>query len=585
MNLHSLAAVAALAATLAAQAAPGPARRPGAIFRGDVDALVARLNAATELGKPGQRAPLGGDSVLANAQILCAMGHCHRRYHVSDGALIRTSLEFVLGSKSADGSFGDAATNAWVAESLAIIDPDGQRAAIAAATAKSAGAPAFAAAVADLVAKAASGSLPQDAGAAAQKAARGLAKATGALSIGEAATTLATLVACQVANRQLDQSAAKDREDNGAAKDKASVFSPAQQRGFAWLFAQQKDGVFGDGEARAMPLTGFGLMALQTKPRAQRSKEEQAAIDAGLRWLLAHQNEDGTWGESLQNYTTCVAVGALKRQDDPASAPALAKAQRALLAFQNIERTGYRASDRDYGSIGYGGQQRGDLSNLHFALQALRDSGLPGDHEAFTKALTFLQRTQNLRRTNDWTGKVPDPDHEGATVDATSGDDGGAGYYPGNSSAGYVVRPDGKVEPRSYGSMTYALLKAYTLAGVRSDDPRVKAAVDWIAAHWDLDTNPGADPSLGPEAAYQGLFYYYLLMAQALSTMGVDRVHVAGKDGESHVAVDWRAALKKQLEGMQAGDGSWTNEQSRRWMEGEAMLATCYAMLALEHCP
>jgi squalene-hopene/tetraprenyl-beta-curcumene cyclase len=571
MNFRPFAVAAVLAATLAAQAAPAPARRTGAIFRNEIDALVERLNAASDLGKAGQRAPLGGDSVLANAQILCAMGHCHRRYHVSDGPLVRTSLELVLASRTDGGSFGDAATNAWVAEALAIIDPDGQRDAIAAAAKQGAGAPAFAAAVAGLVAKAAPGSFPQDAGA----TARGLAKSAGALPVAEAAAALATLVACQVANRQLDER---------APKATAVVFSPAQQQGFAWLFAQQQDGVFGGGEARAMPLTGFGLMALQCKPREQRSQAEQAAIEAGLRYLLAHQNDDGTWGESLLNYTTCVAVGALKRWGDPSTGPALGKAQRAILAFQNIERAGYRPSDRDYGSIGYSGQQRGDLSNLHFALQALRETGLPGDHDAFTKAVVFLQRTQNLKRTNDWTGKVPDPAREGATVDAASGDDGGAGYYPGNSSAGYIARPDGKIEPRSYGSMTYALLKAYTLAGIRADDPRVAAAVDWISAHWDLDTNPGADPSLGEGAAYQGLFYYYLLMAQALSTMGVDRVHTAGKDGESPAAVDWRAALRKKLEGMQAADGSWVNDRSKRWMEGEALLATCYAMLALEHC-
>src|SRR5690606_799169 len=132
----------------------------------------------------------------------------------------------------------------------------------------------------------------------------------------------------------------------------------------------------------------------------------------------------------------------------------------------------------------------GDLSNLHFSLEALRATGLPPDHDAFQKALVFLQRTQNLKSVNDFSGKVPDPDREGVVLDAVSGDDGGAAYYPGNSAAGYIVQPDGKTIPRSYGSMTYALLKSYTLAGVPGDDPRVQAAVQWIQDNWTLAVNP-----------------------------------------------------------------------------------------------
>ena len=201
----------------------------------------------------------------------------------------------------------------------------------------------------------------------------------------------------------------------------------------------------------------------------------------------------------------------------------------------------------------------------------------------------FLQRTQNLKSVNDFSGKVPDPDSkDGAILDATSGDDGGAAYYPGNSAAGYIVQPDGKSVPRSYGSMTYALLKSYTLAGLKRDDPRVQAAVKWAQQNWTLAVNPGVDPALGEKAQYQGLFYYYMVLAQALDLAGVDTVQVpqAGKPGEAAATrdVSWREELKKQLAGMQAADGSWVNGKNSRWMEGEALLCTCYAMVALEHC-
>lgn len=357
--------------------------------------------------------------------------------------------------------------------------------------------------------------------------------------------------------------------------------------------ARQKDGVFEASYAgKTFPdaaMTGFGLYALQSKPKARRSAAEQAAIDQGAEWLLARQNADGTFGENVPNYTTCLVVGALARWGGPGVTPALAKAQKAILGFQNAEANGYARSDRDYGSIGYGNSQRGDLSNLHFSLQALRETGLPADHEAFQKALTFLQRTQNLKSVNDFQGKVPDPDREGVVLDATSGDDGGAGYYPGNSNAGYVVQPDGKSSPRSYGSMTYALLKSYTLAGVPGDDARVQAAVKWIQDNWTLAVNPGADPAMGEKVQYQGLFYYYMVLAQALDAAKVASVRVTqpATDGKSPALVaqiEWRKALRSHLEGMQSADGTWRNGKNDRWMEGQELLCTCYALTALELC-
>ncbi|MCA9678112.1 MAG: hypothetical protein KC464_24005, partial [Myxococcales bacterium] len=156
---------------------------------------------------------------------------------------------------------------------------------------------------------------------------------------------------------------------------------------------------------------------------------------------MARQDDSGNFSEDEVNYTTCVVIGALARSDDPNAAAVLQKAQRAILGFQNVEAAGYQRRDRDYGSVGYGGSQRGDLSNTHFALQALRDSGLPEDHEALQKAIVFLQRTQNLKASNDLTTKIPDPEKPDTVVEAVSGDDGGAAYYPGNSAAGYLVQP------------------------------------------------------------------------------------------------------------------------------------------------
>ncbi len=585
-----LSAFLALAPLLPAAASPqgaeALARKKGVVFKEEVDALVGAL---TDDAKANGW-PLGGENVEARAKILAAMARCHRRYYYpGDVPAVTQAVQALIAQRRNDGSFGDAATTAWAVDAMAALPLEPRFAEeIAAAQAwlarTQASVAGFDAAVVAVLDGVRADVFPQHLGADAAGKAKAWRQSRAGMNHAEAADALLRLVACQAANKKLDGAEPAPAE---------ATWSQAQEKAFAWLMARQKDGVFEASYAgKTFPdaaMTGFGLYALQSKPKARRSAAEQAAIDQGAEWLLARQNADGTFGENVPNYTTCLVVGALARWGGPGVTPALAKAQKAILGFQNAEANGYARSDRDYGSIGYGNSQRGDLSNLHFSLQALRETGLPADHEAFQKALTFLQRTQNLKSVNDFQGKVPDPDREGVVLDATSGDDGGAGYYPGNSNAGYVVQPDGKSSPRSYGSMTYALLKSYTLAGVPGDDARVQAAVKWIQDNWTLAVNPGADPAMGEKVQYQGLFYYYMVLAQALDAAKVASVRVTqpATDGKSPALVaqiEWRKALRSHLEGMQSADGTWRNGKNDRWMEGQELLCTCYALTALELC-
>ena len=62
--------------------------------------------------------------------------------------------------------------------------------------------------------------------------------------------------------------------------------------------------------------------------------------------------------------------------------------------------------------------------------------------------------------------------------------------------------------------MTYAGLKSFLYAGVGKDDPRVKAAVDWVRKHYTLEENPGQGDS--------GLFYYLPRVRQAMAALGED---------------------------------------------------------------
>ncbi|MFT4843789.1 MAG: hypothetical protein ACJA0V_000774 [Planctomycetota bacterium] len=589
--------------TLAQHGSDGGAqqRQTGAIYKREVDGMIAaiRQTARQNIGKPAGPGVLGSD-VLSTAKILTAMGYSHRRYHVSDGPVVRPSLDYLMQSRKADGSYGDAQTTAWVLDALQILNGEGYGEDIrvghkwlAGQVDKLAGTAdklvTFDGIVSGMLAAVRADTFPESmASDVAQLPRKWL--TTNTIDRNVAAAALVKLVACQQANLKLDKMAAKQIQ---------ATWSATQEKAFAWLFTQQQQGVFsvtipmqdeqGKSVMRSFPdpaLTGFALLAMQSKPIQKRTANEQQAILAGLNWLLKQQNPDGTFGREVLNYTTCVVVGALARWQDPVTVPVLARAQKALLMFQNAEAGGYQRSDRGYGSIGYGGGQRGDLSNTQFSIEALRASGLPEDHEAMQKALVFLQRTQNLKSSNDFKGKIPHPNKQGESIEAVSGDDGGASYYPGNSAAGYIVQPDGKAVARSYGSMTYALLKSYTLAGIKGDDPRVQAAVKWIQSNWTLASNPGSDPALGEKVKYQGLYYYYMVLAQALNAAEVETVMAAQTTTmvSSEKAIDWREALRSQLAKTQQPDGTWINGKNGRWMEDMSLLCTCYSMIALENC-
>jgi squalene-hopene/tetraprenyl-beta-curcumene cyclase len=150
--------------------------------------------------------------------------------------------------------------------------------------------------------------------------------------------------------------------------------------------------------------------------------------------MLKAQNADGSFGERLLSYETSAAIHALARFDREREdiAEAIRRAYGFLLGAQNTEQHGYSPDDPNYGSFGYGPKSRGDMSNTQFAIEALRAASADGQHDAFTKALVFLQRSQNLRAVNDFSGETTDGTSS-ETFKVQSGDDGGCGYYPGNS--------------------------------------------------------------------------------------------------------------------------------------------------------
>ena len=202
----------------------------------------------------------------------------------------------------------------------------------------------------------------------------------------------------------------------------------------------------------------------------------------------------------------------------------------------------------------------------------MRDAGVPSDDPAFQRALVFLSRVQMHDDINDM--PYADKSKQGGFIYATSQNKDTVGS--GQSFAGEVEESldDGTrvSRLRAYGSMTYAGFKSLIYAKLRENDPRVRAAQEWISRNYTLEENPG----LGTD----GMYYYYLTFARALDAFGQERIPV--QSGQNSEMRDWANDLIDRLAVLQNEDGSFRSVDDR-WMENDPVLITAYALIALQH--
>ena len=370
------------------------------------------------------------------------------------------------------------------------------------------------------------------------------------------ATCLKLCLACSIALSFGDTALAQTATAETDAKvDRANVIAD----GIAYLrtAGQAEDGTF---TAEAGPgLTAMALTALLRNG----VPVDDPMVAKGLKALEGFVKPDGgVYGNGrMKNYETCVAILAFTEANaDKRYDKIIADANKFIRGLQYGAAAGQDQENVWYGGVGYGGPERPDLSNTSYLIDALHAVDAPADDEAIQRALVFVSRCQNLEgagNDTEFAGKVND-----------------GGFY-------YVV-PTESVDPsederytangglRSYGSMTYAGFKSMVYAGLTKEDPRVKAALEWIGKNYSVTENPGQGTA--------GLFYYYNTFGSALDAADLEAV--VDDEGTSH---DWRADLTVELAKQQNDDGSWSNA-NRQWFENDKNLATAFALLALSHC-
>ncbi|MBX3439083.1 MAG: terpene cyclase/mutase family protein [Planctomycetaceae bacterium] len=281
-----------------------------------------------------------------------------------------------------------------------------------------------------------------------------------------------------------------------------------------------------------------------------------------LDFLTANSQADGricAAASRHSGYETCVALMALKEANSSGKyTPIIERAAKFVRRLQIDETQNVDTSEPRYGGAGYSPDgERPDLSNTAFLVEALRAAGAGPDDPALQKALIFVSRCQNL-------------ESEFNTSPAAAQINDGGFFYTSSAGGASPAGTTAEGGLRSYGSMTYAGLKSMIYAGLTPDDPRVRAAIDWIEKHYTVANNPGMGNN--------GLFYYYQLFAKALDAMNLDNVEDA--QGEKH---DWRKELATHLFSLQDANGSWVNS-STRWYEGDPNLVTAYSLIALRYC-
>jgi squalene-hopene/tetraprenyl-beta-curcumene cyclase len=319
-------------------------------------------------------------------------------------------------------------------------------------------------------------------------------------------------------------------------------------KGVHFLRQQQaKDGSYG----HHVGLTSMVLLAMAESPRHY-TLGDGPFVRRAAEFVVSQAKANGSiTSEATPTYNTALAIMALHALDPKGYKKYIEGGQKFLVKFQSDEDQNYTKKDKYYGGIGYGGDERPDLSNLQYALEALKKTDYDPESDVWAKAEVFVKRCQNYT----------EEDNQDELARPWAGNDGGFIYEPGSSRAGGT---------KSYGAMTFAGLKSLMFTKkANKTAPRVKAALAWIQQNYDFNTHPG----MGTTA------YYYYLQTAASALEAYGEPYVPAENGKKH---NWGADLVSKFVYLQQPDGSWVNDNRKYW-EGNRLLVTARAIITLNH--
>jgi hypothetical protein len=237
------------------------------------------------------------------------------------------------------------------------------------------------------------------------------------------------------------------------------------------------------------------------------SSRPRGAIERALNFIKANTNAEGALGlmddtaADYPNYATALAVCAMVKARSPGYEKVIERMIAQLRAQQFSEANGWTSQHAPYGGWGMGGSIRRppeaghvDLSMTRHVLEALQLSGVPASDQVMSRALIFLQRSQNP--------------------------DGGFYFSPVNPEINKAGESGGRFA--SYGTATADGVLALRAAGVPNEDPRIAKAIIWLKDHHEPDRAPGFDEGTGQPWGFGLRFYYAHAISRVLPKLPVE---------------------------------------------------------------
>jgi hypothetical protein len=286
-------------------------------------------------------------------------------------------------------------------------------------------------------------------------------------------------------------------------------------------------------------LTPFVLVALLGVPESE-SSPPRVAVDRALTFIKTNTNAEGALGlmddtaADYPNYATALGLTAIIKAKRSGYESVIERMTGQLRAQQFSEANGWTSQDSAYGGWGMGGSihrppEAGhvDLSMTRHVLEALQLAGTSPADPMITRAMVYLQRSQNP--------------------------DGGFYFSPVNPEINKAGQSGSRFG--SYGTTTADGVLALRAAGIPDDDPRIANALAWLMQHHQPDRAPGFGEQPDRPWGSALRFYYAHAISRVLPNLPV------------HLPP-------------QAADGSFKNEVNLV-KEDDPLIATAFALYVM----